>query len=338
MNNKLSRRDFIRITAIGAGALAVGGIALKELLTEPEVKAYTETRALLGTFITIKVADTSEARAQQLVRDTFDEISRLSTIFSRFDPASQLYSLNHSGSISSASNELVDVMQKAVYYSELTGGAFDVTVLPMLELNRESFMNNNAPPAADDLSRVKSLVDYRGISINGRDITLGTSGAGITLDSIAKGYIVDMAAGLLKDKGCDSVLVEAGGDMSLSGSSQDGDPWKVGVADPRTVGDYYQVIYSSGGAIATSGDYEAAFSNDYRYHHIIDPRLGLSPAGLSSVTVLAGNATMADAMATACMVMGQDESLAFIAGLSGTEVLLIDKQLNSYRSGGFPAA
>jgi thiamine biosynthesis lipoprotein len=338
MNNKLSRRDFIRITAIGAGALAIGGIAIKELLTEPEVKAYTETRALLGTFITIKVADTSEARAQRLVRDTFGEISRLSAILSRFDPVSQLYSLNHSGSISGAAGELVDVMQKAVYYSELTGGVFDVTVLPMLELNQTSFANNNAPPSAAELSQVKSLVDYRAIGINGNDITLGISGAGITLDSIAKGYIVDLAAGLLKDKGCDCVLVEAGGDMSLSGNSQDGDPWKVGVADPRTVGDYYQVIYSSGGAIATSGDYEAAFTSDYRYHHIIDPRLGLSPAELSSVTILAGNATMADALATACMVMGKDEALAFMAGLSGAEVLLIDKELNSYRSSGFPAA
>ena len=338
MNKKLSRRDFIRITAVGAGAMAIGGIAINDLLTEPEVKAYTETRALLGTFITIKIADTSEAQAQKLVQGTFDEIIRLSAIFNRFDPSSQLYSLNHSGSIQGASNELIDVMQKAVYYSELTGGAFDVTVLPMLDLNYDSFINNNAPPAAEDLSRVKSLVDYRSVSVKGKDITLGISGAGITLDSIAKGYIVDLAAGLLKNKGCDCVLVEAGGDMSLSGSSQDGDPWKVAVADPRNIGDYYQVLYSSGGAIATSGDYEAAFTSDYRYHHIIDPRVGLSPAGLSSATVLAGNATLADALATACMVMGQDEALSFVNNLSGAEALLIDKQLNSYRSGGFPAA
>jgi thiamine biosynthesis lipoprotein len=336
MKNMLSRRDFIRITAIGAGILAVGGITLKEIFAEPELKIYAETRALLGTFITIKVVDTDEGRAQDMVRSTFSEISRLSGILSRFDPASELYCLNNIGQITGASTELIEVMEKSVQYAELTGGAFDVTVLPMLELNQESFQKYNTPPTADDLAVVKNLVDYRAININGRDITLAKTGAGITLDSIAKGYIVDMAAGLLKERGNDRVLVEAGGDMSLSGMSQEGDSWKIGVANPRNTGGYYQVINSSGGAIATSGDYEAAFTSDYRYHHIIDPRVGLSPAELSSTTVLASSTTFADALATACMVMGKDEALALIEKLPDTEALLIDKNLTSYRTSGFP--
>ncbi|HEX78744.1 MAG TPA: FAD:protein FMN transferase [Dehalococcoidia bacterium] len=335
MKGKLSRRDFIRITAIGAGILAVGGITLKELLVEPELKAYTETRALLGTFITIKVIDTDEGRAEDMVRSTFTEINRLSGILSRFDPTSQLYRLNKTGQIMNASGELVEVMVKSVQYAELTSGAFDVTVLPMLELNSESFQKHNTPPSTGDIAEVKSLVDYRMINISGKDITLAKTGAGITLDSIAKGYIVDMAAGLLKDRGNDNVMVEAGGDMSLSGTSQDGDPWKIGVANPRNNG-YCQIINSGGGAIATSGDYEAAFTSDYRYHHIIDPRVGLSPVDLSSTTVLAGNTTSADALATACMVMGKDEALALIENLPDTEALIIDKNLNSYRTSGFP--
>ncbi|MFC1875472.1 FAD:protein FMN transferase [Chloroflexota bacterium] len=337
MKRKLSRRDFIRITAIGAGILAIGGITLNELFAEPELKTYTETRALLGTFITIKVVDTDKDRAQDMAQSTFNEISRLSGILSRFDPASELYSLNKTGQITSASGELVEVMEQSLQYAELTGGAFDITVLPMLELNQESFQKYNAPPTADDLTEVKKLVDYRAISINGQDITLTKTGAGITLDSIAKGYIVDLAAGLLRDKGNDSVLVEAGGDMSLSGSSREGDPWKIGVANPRDIGGYYQVIKSRGGAIATSGDYEAAFTSDYRYHHIIDPRVGLSPADLSSATVLASNTTFADALATACMVMGKDEAITFIENMPDTEALLIDKSLVSYRTSGFPA-
>jgi thiamine biosynthesis lipoprotein len=336
MEGKLSRRDFIRITAIGAGILAIGGITLKELLTEPELKTYAETRALLGTFITIKVVDTNEGRAQDMVQTTFTEISRLSDILSRFDPASELYRLNKTGQVTNASTELVEVMQKSLQYAELTSGTFDVTVLPMLELNQESFHKYDAPPAADDLAEVKKLVDYRAISISSRDITLTKSGAGITLDSIAKGYIVDMAAGLLRDKGNDSVLVEAGGDLSLSGVSQDGDPWKIGVVDPRNTSSYYQVIKSSGGAIATSGDYEATFTSDYRYHHIIDPRVGLSPAELSSATVLASSTTCADALATACMVMGKNEAMALIEKLPDTEAMLIDKNLASYRTSGFP--
>jgi len=336
MKNKLSRRDFIRITAIGAGILTIGGITLKELLAEPELKTYAETRALLGTFITIKVVDTDEGRAQDMVQSTFTEISRLSGILSRFDVTSELYCLNKTGQVTGASAELVEVMEKSVQYAELTGGAFDVTVLPMLELNRESFQKYDTPPSADELSEAKNLVGYKLINISGNDITLAKTGACITLDSIAKGYIVDMAAGLLRDKGNDSVLVEAGGDMSLSGMSQEGDPWKIGVADPRNTASFCQVINSSGGAIATSGDYEAAFTSDYRYHHIIDPRVGLSPAELSSATVLASSTTFADALATACMVMGKDEALALIENLPDTEALLIDKNLASYRTSGFP--
>ena len=90
VKRKLSRRDFIRITAIGAGVLAAGGITLKELFAEPELKTYAETRALLGTLITIKVVDTDEDRAQNMVQSTFTEISRLSGILSRFDPASEM--------------------------------------------------------------------------------------------------------------------------------------------------------------------------------------------------------------------------------------------------------
>lgn len=336
MERKLSRRDFIRITAVGAGVLAIGGITMKEILAEPELKTYTETRALLGTFITIKVVDTDEDRAQDMVKSTFDEISRLSGILSRFDPASELYCLNNTGQVVGASTELVEVMEKSVQYSELTGGAFDVTVLPMLDLNQDSFSKYDAPPTADKLNEAKNLVGYKNISISGRDITLAKSGAGITLDSIAKGYIVDMAADLLRDKGNDRVLVEAGGDMSLNGMSQDGDPWKIGVTNPRTSGSFYQVINTSSGAIATSGDYEAAFTSDYRYHHIIDPRVGLSPAELSSTTVIATDATFADALATACMVMGKNEALALIESIPDTEALLIDKNLNGYHTSGFP--
>ena len=188
MTRELSRRDFIRITAVGAGILAFGGIGLHEILKEPGLKTHAETRLLLGTFVTIKVVDTNENKARQVVSDTFDEINRLSAIMSRFDTGSELYSLNKTGSITGASPDLVTVMGQALEYSELTNGSFDVTVLPLLELNRESFARYSSPPDTGDINEVKRLVDYRQVSIKGRDITLARIGASITLDSIAKGY------------------------------------------------------------------------------------------------------------------------------------------------------
>jgi thiamine biosynthesis lipoprotein len=164
MKKGLSRRDFIRITAIGAGVLAVGGICLKEILAEPKLKTYAETRALLGTFVTIKVVDTNNDKAKQMAQDTFAETNRLSGILSRFDTASELYCLNKTGQIISASSELVAVMEQALSYSELTSGTFDVTVLPLLELNQESFSKYHSPPDANDIAEVNSLVGYKNVS------------------------------------------------------------------------------------------------------------------------------------------------------------------------------
>jgi thiamine biosynthesis lipoprotein len=339
MKRELSRRDFIRITAIGAGVLAVGGIGLKEILAEPKLKTYAETRPLLGTFVTIKVIDTNENKARQMVRDTFTEISRLSAIMSRFDPASELYSLNKTCEITGASSELVAVVGQALSYSEMTGGAFDVTVLPLLELNQESFSKYNSPPDANAIAEVKSLVGYKMVSIKERDITLSRTGASITLDGIAVGYIVDRAAELLWERGSMSrVLVDGGGELSLSGMRQDGRPWEIGIAHPRDPGNYYELISFTNKAIATSGDYQNFYTSDYRYHHIIDPKTGISPPDIASATVLAQDTIYADALTKACFVMGKDEALSFIENLTGVEALLIDKEMKSYRTSGFPKA
>lgn len=338
MKSNLSRRDFIRLTAVGAGALAIGGITLKEILAEPSLKTYTETRALLGTFVTITVVDTSETSAKQAVRETFDEISRLSGIMSRFDSQSQLYALNASGQVFGASPELVSVIRDANTYSELSGGAFDITVLPLLELNRKSFSENNAPPSLEAINETKTLVGYKNISINGSDISLSKTGVQVTLDGIAVGYIVDRAAALLKEKGEGQVLIDGGGELSLNGTRQDGKPWQIAVLNPRDTAAYYEVLSLTGTSVATSGDYRNYFTPDFMYNHIIDPNTGISPPELASVTVMAQDAVAADALAKACFVMGKTEGLKFIEGLAGVEALLIDKNLNGYRTSGFPQA
>ncbi|MDD4873634.1 MAG: FAD:protein FMN transferase [Dehalococcoidales bacterium] len=336
MKQKLSRRDFIKLTAIGAGALAIGGIGVKELLSEPELKVYAQTQAIMGTYVTIKVVDTDEDNARKMVMSTFNEISRLSDIFSRFDPASELYSLNSSGQLIGASKEMLDVMRKSMEYSEMTSGLFDVTTLPLLELNRESFNKYNTPPGSSDIAEVKMLVDYKNINISGNNITLAKNGALITLDSIAVGYIVDKAAGLLSQGNMNNVLINGGGEIYPVGTRQDGQLWRIGIANPRDDSSYFGIIDSGDWAISTSGDYEAYFTGDYLYNYIIDPRTGVSPTELASATVIAGDTTCADALSTACIIMGKDEALSMVEKLPGVEALLIDKNMNSFKTSGFP--
>lgn len=272
-----------------------------------------------------------------MVKTAFDEINRLSVVFSRFDSNSELYSLNKSGQIYGASNDLVSIMKSSIQYSELTGGLFDITALPLLELNQESFNTNNAPPASESIADVKSLVGYKNININGNDITLSNQGTLITLDSIAVGYIVDKAAALLSQGNIDNVLINGGGEIYLSGTKNNAEPWKIGIANPRDNSNYLAIINSGNWAISTSGDYEAYFTDDYLYNFIIDPRTGVSPTELASATVIAKDTLCADALSTACIIMGKNDALSMIENLPGTEALLVDKNMNCYRSSGFPA-
>jgi thiamine biosynthesis lipoprotein len=337
MKKKMNRRDFLRITAIGAGVIAAGGIGIKQLMDAAGPERISETRRMMGTFVTITVIGDDKAVGIAIAQDTFAEIGRLSSILSRHDSSSELARLNASGSLTGASSELVSVLERAQVYAMLSGGAFDVTMKPLQDLYQDSFANNR-PPDAADISGALALVGYRNLIIKGRDLTLAKQGMGITLDGIGKGYIVDQAAGLLKARGMTQVLVEAGGDLSLRGMRQDGDPWKVGIVHPRALSGYYEVVESSNSCMATSGDYESAYTADYSYHHIIDPRTGYSPAELASATVTAADTTYADALSTAALVMGADEALALLEGLTGVEGLLIGKNLHSWATSGFIAA
>lgn len=338
MTNKINRRDFVRITAVGAGVLALGGMGIRELVQSGSAREFAETRPLLGTFITIKLIDTEPSRATGAIEDAFAEIERLSRLLSRHDPASELSILNRNGRLANASPELVGVIQKAKTYSELTSGAFDVSVLPLLELYGRSFAEGGDPPVERDIQAARELVDYHSIELTDRDIRLAAPGMGLTLDGIAKGYVVDQAAILIRTRGLTQVMVEAGGDMSLRGMRQDGQAWKIGLTHPRALAGYYEVLQTSNDSLATSGDYENSFTADYSWHHIIDPRIGQSPRELASATVIAPDTAYADALATAAMVMGVSESLALFEKLPGVQALLIDKGMKRHTTTNYSVA
>ena len=338
MKKTVTRRDFLRLTAIGAGLAAAGGIGWNKALGGfgPELKRYSETRKLLGTYVTIIVIDTDESGPADTVKDAFAEIERLSGLLSRYNPSSELSRLNGSGQLRHASGELVSVLEQARHYAELTAGAFDVTVAPLVDLYRTHFADYDAPPDDDAVAEARRLVGYQMSTLEGNDVALLKPGMGITLDGIAKGYIVDQTVALLKARGMSRVLVAASGDLSLCGRREDKQPWRIGIRHPRALSGYYRVLEQGRGGMATSGDYEAAFTADFRYHHIIDPRSGLSPAELCSATVLAGDATTADALSVAAMVLGMTEGMELLERLPGVEALLIDKHMNSRATSGFP--
>jgi thiamine biosynthesis lipoprotein len=314
----------LQITAV-AGALALtGGVVAAR--SPAATTAHHASRTLMGTQIHLTVVTADRGAAQAAIHATFGAMRELVALFDHRQPASPLAILNRTGSLDAAPAELLALLQQAIHYGELTDGAFDVTVKPLLDAQR----------AGHPITPVlRALVDYRQILLIDQQIRLAIPGAAITLDGIAKGRVIDGGVAALRALGFEQLLVEAGGDLRTLGARADGRPWRVGVAHPRQPADALLTALPLGAqAVATSGDYLNTFTADFREHHIVDPRTGHSPVELASATVLAPTATTADALSTALLVLGREQGLALAEQLPAVEALLVTKDLRLAQTSG----
>ena len=147
----------------------------------------------------------------------------------------------------------------------------------------------------------------------------------ITLDGIAKGYIIDQAVEVLRERGADQVLVDAGGDMASVGDGLWGEGWRVAIQNPRDPGRHIGILRLKGECVATSGDYLQSFTQDRRFHHILDPRTGTPAGEVSSVTIVTRTAMSADALSTAIFVLGAEQGLTLMSQLDGVEGVVVTK-------------
>jgi thiamine biosynthesis lipoprotein len=287
----------------------------------------------MGTIINLTVIAKSAGEGEKAIAATYAEIERLVAIFSHRESKSPVTVLNNSGKLAKPPREIVEVLSEAVQISEITGGAFDVTVKPLVDLYQQTQPNLPTEEAVQDTLK---LVDYSQLRYSPEEISFTRSGMAVTLDGIAKGYIVDAGSAVLKKLGFANVYVEAGGDLMASGLKDIDQPWKIGIQSPRESkpGLLAQII-ASDQAVATSGDYFQHFSKDMLHHHIIDPRMGFSSPELASVTVVSGRVLQSDALATAVMVLGVDRGLALLESLDMVEGYLVTKSLGEYQTAGF---
>jgi len=283
----------------------------------------TETHKLLGTAVTITVNHDDPAAAQRAAAAAFAEIERIERLFSTHDEESEISRLNRDGAVR-ASAETLFAVEEALRFGRISSGAFDMTVMPLLDLYRESFSAKGRAPGKDEIERALALVDPGGVIIEGDTISL-RRGMKITLDGIGKGYVIDRAIEVLIDHGIGSALVNAGGDMRCLGEKE-GRPWKIALQNPRDRRECVAVLSLTDRAVATSGDYERYFDPDKKFHHIIDPRTGQSAAELISVTVTAATALEADALATAIFVLGPEKGFDLAERLPGVEAFLITRE------------
>jgi FAD:protein FMN transferase len=267
---------------------------------------------------------------------TYREDSEISR-FNRFRRAGEEFPI---------SGDFLRVMKVAARVFALSGGAWDGTVMPLVDLWGFGPAGPvTRPPGADAIAASLATVGFAKIEIRDSGALVKRE-ASVTLDlaSIAKGYGVDQVAELVLREGFSDFIVEIGGEVRAGGARRDGGPWRVGINRPRADAapdEVYRVAFVHDEALATSGDYRNYFLRDgARYSHVLDPRTGRPVTNrVASVSIRAPDCTLADGLATAVMVMGAEAGLALVERLPGVEGLVVveaaDGGLQDHASRGF---
>ena len=318
--------------------LAIAAMALAGALASPgphgengpacQEVVLRRVRPMMSTFVTVTVRGCAADGLEDRVREAFSEMERLAGILSEWDPESPVSHLNREAGRAPVQvpPELLEVLQAAAQVSERTSGAFDLTWGALGDLWRFDAGRPPQLPAANEVRRRRALVGYRDLVV---DPAAGTAllrrpGMQLGLGGISKGYIAQKAADLLRARGVRDVLVAASGDIAARGRNGDR-PWLVAIQDPRDPSGTRAVVELHDESISTSGDYERFFVIDgRRYHHILDPRTGAPATGSMSVTVIAHDGAMADALALGLFVLGPERGAAVVRSLPNVSALLID--------------
>jgi len=240
----------------------------------------------------------------------------------RHDETSTVSALNRDGTVEDA--ELAQLTDIAQTIGTLSGGAFDPTVAPVMDAWD---FTGDAPrvPSDEELYALLAHVGLEKLSVDGNTVAL-SDGAQLDLGGIAKGYAGDAVRTVLAELNITSAVIDLGGDVGLLGAKPDGSDWRVAVKDPADPSKFLGVLTAADTFVVTSGIYERGFEeNGVRYHHIIDPKTGKpAESGLVSVTVVCGDGAWADALSTACFVLGEAGSLALRDTLAAEKNLRIE--------------
>jgi thiamine biosynthesis lipoprotein len=306
------------------------------------IEPYVQTRLMLHTTVEIKAYGENVASA---VEDALSEMERVNRLLNNYDPSSEVSRINNAaGSKAVAiSPETTEALSGARHYGDLTGGALDITIGPLLKLwgfTKEEPGISSDLPSAHSLGQAKDLVDYRLIHLDTTTHTAMLTKKGMWIDagSFTKGYVADRAALVLKKQGISQALISAGGTILAVGKKPDGASWQVGVRHPRKADKLLDAIPLENQAVSTSGDYERFYQHGgRRINHIIDPRSGRPVDAVQSISVIAPTGMASDALSTALFVLGTQKSLSLVKDLPGVEIMIIDQEGKEYLSPGWPS-
>lgn len=249
-------------------------------------------------------------QAESALQAAAEEIERLDALFSISSEEGDILALNQNG-VGTVSDDTAALLSEAIAVSEQTGGLFDCTIAPVMQA--WGFTSGEYRiPDPQELQQLLGNVDYTRIQLDGKQVTLA-DGMQIDLGGIAKGYTSDRLMEQFADEGVTSALVSLGGNVQVLGHKPDGSLWRVAIQDPTDTSNNFAVVEVADKAVITSGGYQRYFEQDGKhYHHIIDPRTGYpADSGLTSVTIVSGDGTLADGLSTSLFIMGKEQAVAF---------------------------
>lgn len=288
-------------------------------------KKSSERFAAMDTVMSVDVYGDSDA-----MRDVKEEILRLDKLLSAAEPESDVSRVNASGA-ATVDEAVAELAAKSLEICRDTGGALDVTILPVVE--EWGFISKNyRVPGDETLAALLKNVDYSAVSVSGGSISL-PKGARLDFGAVAKGYAADRAKQILDKSSSDSALLNLGGTVLAYGKKNGSQQWKVGVADPDNSATYMGMLNCEDVVVATSGSYERYFegSDGKIYSHIIDPKTG-KPVdnGILSVTVVCRDGTLCDALSTALFVMGKEKAEQYCKSKNSFDYIMLTADKKAY--------
>jgi FAD:protein FMN transferase len=296
---------------------------------------YKQTKEVMSTFSEIK------SNNNKKINEAYKEIEKVQSTMNVYDEKTEIAELNREKEIQ-ASEELFYVVNKSAYYSQISNGSFDITVLPLILLYKNSFEQMKRAPNEEEIGNELKMVGYKnlifekgiiedfdgkkGISKE-RDWIKLQNNASIDLGGIAKGYAIDRALEKL-----DNGIVNLGGQVGVKGNKKH----KIALVNPDNKDEFITRFELSNGCISTSGNYERYFDKSKQNHHILDPKTGKSAQGLISVTIIGDNkkGIDCDALSTSVFVMGKERGIELINNIDGFYAFIIDENDSIIRSNG----
>ena len=291
----------------------------------------TKTLNLMGSVFQITLVDSDSISAHQNINKAILEIERIENLISEWRPQTQISQVNQNAGIKpvKVDKEVFELTKKAIWFSEISNGAFDISIVAMDKIWKFDGTMEKLPSKKAIRNSIVN-VNYKNIVLDSINSTifLSKKGMKIGFGSIGKGYAADKARKLLQESGIIAGIINAAGDIATWGTQIGGNPWRIGVNNPLETGETIEILeFSGNNAVTTSGNYEKyAEINDKRYSHIINPKTGYPSTELISVTIIGPNAEMCNGFSTSIMVLGLKKGIKLINKFPDYQYIIITKK------------